>query len=75
MLKAFNKLKKRALIAVATLVAQTTTTPASSIETAQNIANSLSQLLFPLITIIILIALPILVFKVINETILDIIRR
>jgi len=73
--KVLSKLKKRALIAVLALVAQTTTTPASSVNLAQNIANSLSELIFPLLAVIILIALPILVFKVINETILDIIKR
>ena len=74
-MKVLSKLKKRALIAVLALVAQTTTTPASSVNLAQNIANSLSELIFPLLAVIILIALPILVFKVINETILDIIKR
>jgi hypothetical protein len=69
-----HKLSKIAVVAVTTLVAQTTQ-QASSVDLAQNIAHSLSQLLFPLITIVILIALPILVFKVLGEAVLDIIKR
>jgi hypothetical protein len=76
MLKTLKKLKRKAIVVTAALVAQTTTTAApSSVDLAQNIANSLSQLLFPLITIVIIIALPLLIFKVLGETVLDIIKR
>jgi len=44
----------------------------TSTEQAQQIASTLSQLMMPLLTIVLLIALPILVFKVITKAVLDI---
>jgi len=45
-----------------------------STSNAQNIASTLSQIMMPLMTIIILIALPLLIFKVLSESILKIVK-
>jgi hypothetical protein len=60
------------LIPLLLLVAQTNT---SGTELAQQLSAQLSQILMPLMVIVLLIALPILVFKVLAENIIDIIRR
>jgi len=53
------------------LLAQTTT---SSVDLAQQITSQLSPILMTLITIIIIIAIPLLIFKVLAKTVLETIR-
>jgi hypothetical protein len=55
------------------LLAQTTTTT-SSVDLAQQITSQLSPILMTLITIIIIIAIPLLIFKVLAKTVLETIR-
>lgn len=56
------------LLAALLFIAQTST------ETAQELSAQLSQIMMPLVTIIMLIALPLLVFKVLNKSIMDVIK-
>ena len=58
------------LAAPIALTAQTTADVSQAVE----VVNAMTPLLFTLLTILILIALPILVFKVLGKSVLEIIR-
>jgi hypothetical protein len=62
---------RKAVAAAPLLLAQTTT---NSVDLAQQITSQLSPVLMTLITIIIIIAIPLLIFKVLAKTVLETIR-
>jgi len=68
-----KKIDKRKLLryaAIAITVAQTT----SSVDQAVQVTQQITPVLMTLITIVFLIAIPILVFKVLAKSVIDIIR-
>jgi len=65
-----KKLLRYAAIAIAVTVAETT----PNVDQAAQIAQSLSPILMAMIAVVILVALPLLIFKVLAKSVLEIIR-